>query len=322
MNPEKWRKLVFYALHCTGFILLFFVIRRLEFRKLIDLILLFPMWKVLAGLAILVLVYLIKTLRWFLINRMLEVRTSFSVLLSFFLVSGFLSVITPGRLGEFAKIWFLRKKYPVSVTLATSSVLLDRIWDVLVLSLMAASSMILLLSDFRIELWSLILIIMLFFISVGVIMVPGLMFRPLLRLIRKGRLHDDILSVFGLWKRSRFGLLVPGLLTSLLAFLVLAFIPVMFSAELDAPVGWPGSISAVSISNILSFLPVTVAGFGTRELVFTGIWGMNGYPAETAIAVSTAYFAATYLGSLLMGGMVYLLGFRKIYRLKELREES
>jgi len=322
MNRKSWRNILFYVLHLTGFVLLFFVIRRLEFRKLLDLMLLFPLWKVFIGLAIIILVYLVKTLRWFLINRILEIRASFHILLAIYLVSGFFSVFTPGRLGEFAKIYFLKKKYPVSVPVATSSVLLDRIWDVLILSLMAVSAMVLLFSSFQVEAWTLVLIAILFLGSMTAIVFPGIMFRPLLWLIKKGNLRSDIESVFGLWKKNRYRFLVPGLLTSLLAFLMLAYIPLMFSVELDAPVSVASSISAVSISNILSFVPITVAGFGTRELVFTAVWDMNNYAAETAIAVSTIYFAITYLGSLLIGGMVYLLGFRRIYSMKELRKQS
>jgi len=95
MNRKSWRNILFYVLHLTGFVLLFFVIRRLEFRKLLDLMLLFPLWKVFIGLAIIILVYLVKTLRWFLINRILEIRASFHILLAIYLVSGFFSVFTP-----------------------------------------------------------------------------------------------------------------------------------------------------------------------------------------------------------------------------------
>jgi len=185
--------------------------------------------------------------------------------------------------------------------------------------------MVLLFSSFQVEAWTLVLIAILFLGSMTAIVFPGIMFRPLLWLIKKGNLRNDIEEVFRQWKKNRFRFLVPGLLTSLLAFLMLAYIPLMFSVELDAPVSVASSISAVSISNILSFVPITpitVAGFGTRELVFTAVWDMNNYAAETAIAVSTIYFAITYLGSLLIGGMVYLLGFRRIYSMKELRKQS
>jgi uncharacterized protein (TIRG00374 family) len=319
MNRKTWRRILFYTLHSIGFILLYLVVKDLDFKKLFTLMLDFPAWKVMFGLVLLVMVYLIKTLRWLSINSILDVRTGYSQLFVFFLVSGFLSAITPGRLGEFAKIWFLKKKYPVSLPLATSSVLLDRIWDVLVLSMMAVSSMILLISRFEFQVWSILLIAILLLCSLLAIIVPAIIFRPVLFLLRRETARQEVESVFGLWKKNRFRFLLPGLMTSLAAFLLLALIPVLFSLELDAPVSYATSISAVSISNILSSIPVTVAGFGTRELVFTQVWGLNGYAPEVAISVSTVYFIITYLGSMLLGGIVYLASFRKIFRLRDLR---
>jgi uncharacterized protein (TIRG00374 family) len=322
MNRKMWRRILFYTLHSIGFILLYLVVKNLDFRKLLTLMMDFPAWKVVLGLILLVLVYLIKTLRWLSINSILDIRTGYSNLFVFFLFSGFLSAITPGRLGELAKIWFLKKKYPVSLPLATSSVLLDRLWDVILMSMMALSSMVLLISRFEFMAWSVILIAVLLLGCLLAILFPAIIFKPLLFVVRRQDLKDEIESVFRLWVKNRYLFLVPGLSTSLAAFLLLALIPVMFSVELNAPVSFTTSISAVSLSNILSSIPVTVAGFGTRELVFTQVWGLNGYEPEVAISVSTVYFIITYLGSMLLGGIVYLVSFRKIFRLKDLQSKS
>jgi hypothetical protein len=39
-----------------------------------------------------------------------------------------------------------------------------------------------------------------------------------------------------------------------------------------------------------------------------------------AISISTCYFIVTYLGSLLVGGVVYLLNLKSLYRPAELRK--
>jgi uncharacterized membrane protein YbhN (UPF0104 family) len=143
-----------------------------------------------------------------------------------------------------------------------------------------------------------------------------------LKILKEKTIRQEIDAVFVLWRKNRFRFLLPGLVTSLAAFLLLALIPLLFSGDLDAPVSYVTSISAVSISNILSFIPVTIAGFGTRELVFTQIWHMNGYAPELAISVSTVYFIITYLGSMLLGGLVYLFSFRKIYRIRNIQNQE
>ncbi|MCK4745962.1 MAG: flippase-like domain-containing protein [Bacteroidales bacterium] len=322
MKRKTLKKIAFYLMHSLGFILLYFVVRKLDFVLLRENLLQFRTWKIFLGLLILVGVYLIKSYRWYLINRAFGVKSRYGTLLVFYFASGFLSVITPGRLGEFAKIWFLNRKYQTGITVASSSVLLDRIWDVLVLSLMAGISMALLISRFQIDWFTVALIILIFVFALGVILLPGMLFRPVLALTRKRRIHSDVRQVYEVWKRNRFRFLLPGFITSLIAFGLLALMPFLFSVDLDAGIPYASSVTAVSISNILSFLPITIAGFGTRELVFTQVWAIHSHPAVSAIAISTIYFVVTYLGSLFIGGIIYLVWIRKFYSIQEIRNHE
>lgn len=316
------RKIALTLLHSLGFVLLFFVIRNLDFQVLKDNFALFKTWKIFASLGILLLVYLIKTLRWLIINRSFGINGSYGTLLVFFLFSGLLSTITPGRLGEFARIWFIQKQYRTGLTVSTSSVLLDRIWDVLVLSMIGGISMTLVISRFAIEWYTLAILVLIFLFALGIILFPGMLFRPALALTGNRPIREELQQIYGTWKENRFGLMIPGFSTSLIAFGLLAVIPVMFSADLDSSVSYGTSVTAVSISNILSFLPVTVAGFGTREFVFTRVWSIQSHAATAAIAISTIYFIITYIGSMLLGGIAYLVWIRKFYSIREIRSRK
>ncbi|MFC2114973.1 lysylphosphatidylglycerol synthase transmembrane domain-containing protein [Bacteroidota bacterium] len=316
------RKIGLVLLHSLGFILLFFVIRKLDFQMLKENIALFKIWKIFAGLGILMIVYLIKTYRWLIINRAFGLKGSFGTLLVFFLFSGLLSSITPGRLGEFSRIWFIQKKYKAGITVSTSSVLLDRIWDVLVLSMIGGISVIMVISRFAIEWYTLAIIIIIFLVALGIILFPGILFKPALALAGKRPVREELNQIYSAWKKNRIIFLILGFSTSLLAFGILALIPLMLSADLDAPVRYGTSVTAVSISNILSFLPVTVAGFGTREFVFTRVWSVQSYSAVTAVSVSTMFFVCTYLGSMVFGGIAYLLRIRKFYSIREIRSRK
>jgi uncharacterized membrane protein YbhN (UPF0104 family) len=318
MKKQAVRKIFFLALHSIGFVFLFLILKDLEFKKLFRLILEFPLWKIMTGLVLLLMVYIIKTIRWFLINKAFGIASDFYNLLLFFLAAGFLGVITPGRLGELVKIFFLKKKYNISMPLATASVLLDRIWDVLILSLMGCISITLIFTRFQLESWSLILIIIISLLSILIIIFPGLIFLPALYVTKNKSINAELKVLYELWGKSRFKLFIPGFVLSLVSFLLLALIPLMFSVELNAPVSYITGIGAVSISNILSILPITIAGFGTRELVFLKFWEFEGYQAEIAVSVSTAYFVVTYLGSLLLGGIVYIFRFRRLYSIREI----
>lgn len=315
------RKWLFLLLHLTGLVLLGFVVADLEWLKFSTLLSSFPKWKYLCGLTILCMVYLLKSLRWKLLNKSFGINTSWRDALIFYLSAGFLSVITPGRLGEFAKIYFLQKKYRLDLLAATSSVLLDRIWDVLVLSLAAGISVLLFVADPSTNLLLVLMIGLLFLISVMLVLSPSLFFIPLLYLVRRFvSLHEKTTNIYELWKKSRFSSFISSLLISVTSFLLLAFIPVLFSLGTADQIPFYSGIGAISISNILSFLPVTIAGIGTRELVFVEVWKLNGHAKEIALSVSTAYFLITYVGTLVIGGLVYLARLKQLYRLSDIRK--
>lgn len=315
------RKWLFFLLHLTGFILLYLVIRDLQWTRFLSSLGQFPLWKYGIGLGILLAVYALKSLRWHLLNRAFGISTSWRNSLVFYLSAGFLSVITPGRLGEFAKVYFLKRSKNIDLASATSSVIMDRIWDVLVLSLAAGLSMLLVLNNIG---WPAILImVLLFMASLGMILTPRLIFYPvLLGIGRFPLLRQKLEDIFHLWNSKRFNQFFTSLAITTLAFLMLAWIPVLFSGHSSYPVSLTSGIGAISVSNILSFIPITIAGFGTRELVFVQVWELNNYPKEVALSVSTAYFMVTYLGSLLIGGVVYLLNIKTLYRPGELRKMS
>jgi uncharacterized protein (TIRG00374 family) len=322
MGNKTIRRIGLILLHSLGFVLLYFVIRKLDFQLIKENFGLFKPWKIAIGFSILLMVYLIKTYRWLTINRSFGMSTSYWTLLLFFLFSGFLSTITPGRLGEFSRIWFIQKEYKAGVTISTSSVLLDRIWDVLILSMIGGISMVLVISRFAIEWYTLTMMGMIFLFALGIILFPGIMFKPAMTLIHNQPVRNELVHIYRVWKEKRFGFIIPGFSTSLVAFGMLAIIPVILSDDLNAPVNYGTSVTAVSISNILSFLPVTVAGFGTREFIFTKVWATQDFSTHVAISVSTIYFICTYIGSMLFGGIVYLAWIRKFYNLREMRSRK
>lgn len=253
------------------------------------------------------------------INSIFGIRINYGTTLIFFIVSGFLSVITPGRLGEFSRIFFIRRKTSAPAAIITSSVVLDRIWDILVLSLLGGISFIMIFGGFDTSALTIVLTGALFLIAIAIILFPSLVFVPLLYLFRKkGQLKDDLEKVHTDWKSNALRLFFPGFFTTLTAFLLLALIPLIFTSRIGQDIGIIHSVSAVSISNMLAFLPVTIGGFGTRELVFSEVWKILEHSTESAITISTAYFICNYLGSMVLGGLSYLIWFRKHFRLKEI----
>ena len=85
MNRSLLKKSGLVLLHSLGFLLLYFVIRKLDFHQLLENLVLFRAWKIAAGLALLMVVYLIKNIRWLTINRAFGLKADYGTLLVFFL---------------------------------------------------------------------------------------------------------------------------------------------------------------------------------------------------------------------------------------------
>lgn len=320
MAKGTGKRIAFYSLHVLGFVLLYLVLRNFNWQEFFSLFIRFNAWYFIAGLVVLFVVYILKSIRWYFINKAFNINLRFLDSLMIYLVAGFFSAITPGRLGEFTKIYFLKEKHSVSLSQATLSVIFDRLWDVLVLSMIAGVSILMLFNSASISLLTLFSIFIIFILSLSIVLFPGVLFVPAIRITRKwNNLNRHLENLYRQIKMKNTGFFLLSFVLSLAAFLMLAFIPVALSFRIKAPVNYDAGLGAISVSNILSFLPVSIAGFGTREYVFKQIWALYGYPAEIAVTVSTAYFIVTYLGSVLFGGLVSLFYLGKSFSLKNIR---
>jgi len=62
----------------------------------------------------------------------------------------------------------------------------------------------------------------------------------------------------------------------------------------------------VAIANILSFLPISFAGIGTREVSLVYLFSLENLSSEAALAFSTLLFAFTYLFAGIIGFFCFI----------------
>ncbi len=83
---------------------------------------------------------LIKTFRWQLILRNFSIniwKVPFHDMLMYMFTGSFLANITPGKAGELGKSYFLKKKHGIKLRYGLSSVILEKIADIVVIGLIA-----------------------------------------------------------------------------------------------------------------------------------------------------------------------------------------
>jgi len=231
----------------------------------------------------------------------------------YYLSATFLGVITPGRLGEFAKAIYLKQYGITTISYGFSSVLADRLWDLFLLVLLGLLGLIILHPFPRgaflgwVGLFLLILIIFFLFFLKRTEKISSYFYRKFLfsRIsgIAKesaGQFKQGLKLIWGkkIWQ-SVF-------LTS--SAYALFFLQCYFIAKgLLLPLSYFKIIPVMAMVNLFSFLPVSISGLGTRDAALLFLLGQQGISYEPIMAFSMGILFVFYAGGGLIGMIAWFL---------------
>ncbi len=244
---------------------------------------------------------LIKAYRWTWLVRSQNINLPVSTIMRIYFAGYFLGVVTPARAGEFTRVYYLKKTNTCSGWKALSSVLVDRMLDVIVVVLLGFSGLVLwnLLDRF----WTLLAVaVMIGLASVFLFSrtAAGFAFEkifsrlPLLRrLLAKyeksgGDFKSGIISLTGKT------MIVPFLIT-LLSYVIHFMQLFILAYALNITIGYFDVVFVISSTMLISIIPITIAGIGTREAMLILLLGKLSISAEQAVSYSLAIFVVFYI---------------------------
>ena len=264
----------------------------------------------------------LKAWRWQAILGDVGIRLSFGKAYRIYALGLAAGSFTPGQAGDFLKAWELSRAGH-SLGSAFLSAVLDRLFDVAVLVLLAASGLLVLGADFSNVLPGLIGLLAGVVVALVVLSVPTFRARLLniaLKMARKKKIENqksqieerDIaasvrppssgdqspvapdapssalapgLTPFG-GQPSALNFIAVFLLT--LAASGLALVRVwLLALALGLNLGLMETVAASSLATVVSLLPISVAGIGARDVALVVILGRLGYSTEKAISLSS-----------------------------------
>ena len=244
---------------------------------------------------------LIKAYRWYWLVRSQNINLPVSTVMRIYFASYFLGVVTPARAGEFTRVYYLKKTNTCSGWKALSSVLVDRMLDVIVVVLLGFSGLVLwnLLDRF----WTLLVVtVMIGLASIFLFSrtAAGFAFEkifsrlPLLRgLLRKyGKSGGDFKS--GIMSLTGKTMIVPVLIT-LLSYVIHFMQLSILAYALNIDIGYFDVVFVISSTMLISIIPITIAGIGTREAMLILLLGKLSVSAEQAVSYSLAIFVVFYI---------------------------
>ena len=234
--------------------------------------------------------------KWGLLLRAQKIKIDFYSLFKLNLASIFYSSITPGRVGSFIKIYYFKNHAKKKLGECASSIMIDRFLDLFTVVLFAVFGAIVLVHYFSGVLIP--FIILLFAILVGFIFffnkqrsewVLKYVYRFLVPKKLKEIARDSFHSFYKNLPRKR-DLILPFLVSIVHWFAIYSASYFVFLA-LGMKINYFIYIFLFSVASLISFLPVTIAGLGTREASLVGIFGLFNISAAQIVAVSLISFA-------------------------------
>lgn len=306
MKGKNWIRL-------TGIVLLGVLIWRVDFSGTLALL-----KKVSLPIVCLVILLnipqiLVKSYRW---KSLLDSqRIQYGILpaaLSYF-GSIFIGLLTPGRLGELIKAVHVSQDCGVSKARALSSVLADRLFDLYALLLVGGAALFSRshsLSNFLALMESAILLILPL-----VILLHNRSFQWFEKLgLRAGKWGKALFAPESWLVELRGALKELPLRAAFLAagFTILAYAIFfeqcfLLAQSLHVQASFLQITYAVSLGSLVTLIPISISGLGTREATIVAYLGSVGVPSELSLGYSLLIFVAFYVAGGLMGAIAWLI---------------
>lgn len=261
--------------------------------------------------ALILLLVILKGLKWKLVLRSMGVSISLPEAVRLYSIGLFLSNATPGKIGDFAKAWYLKGRVNLPVGLA--SVFVDRIMDVALLVLFSSLSALWFIYYYKITLISPVLlavIIAIFFAAFLLLVKESYMkalARPVFQMLvpekhKKGlsELFSEFFSAVKSVKARPAPIAASVILgAGIWALNAIVFCLIAASISISAPLY--GLFAVFPIVTLTDMLPISLSGLGTRDAALIFLLALFSVSAESAVAVSLLVFFIGYLLTSLVG---------------------
>jgi uncharacterized membrane protein YbhN (UPF0104 family) len=303
-----------WALRLIGLALLSYLLYRLNLGQVTHLLGHVDLPLVIVALFLTVPLIWLKTIRWQIILRAQGVRYGgWSAFLAYF-GSLFIGFLTPGRLGEFVKAFHVQRECNAPLPLAVSSVLADRLFDLFaliavgtlaVLTLSVAGTSIALAV---VTLTAVIATLLLLFLNPAAF---GFFQQWAMNWGRFGKVlfgpQGWLTEIHSSLRRLKPLSLSASVALTILAYAVFFGQNYLLAVSLGLDVGFWTITCAVALGSLITLLPISISGLGTREAVMITYLGIAGVSSEAALSFSLLVFFTFYVCGGLMGLVAWLI---------------
>jgi len=268
---------------------------------------LFRCWDVIKGLDVIYFtvamlislpVLLIKAYRWKFILRLQDIDYAFKEAFLSYLGSIYVGLITPGRIGEYAKTFYLKQDKEVSTGRAFSSVLIDRLLDLFFLLLIVVAGLVIYYPPPLLKV--IICLIMVIALVLAVVLkdklgkIPCLLFSVITSKKWKSlNLQiEDFLQGISEMQRWEFSFAIFLTVISYGLFFMRCY---LLALALSISIKFFTLVFFLSVVSLVVLIPISIAGLGTREGTLIFLFSQVSISQEAALSFSLLILLAVNL---------------------------
>jgi uncharacterized protein (TIRG00374 family) len=275
-------KTQFFIKIALTFLFSVFLIKIVNIRELFDALQSVNIYYlILSGFCIPIL-YVIRTYRWNVLLRSLGINRTFVELFEVILIGVFYGLVTPGRVGEFARAYYLDERKSVTI----STILMEKLIDVLILAFLSIITAIFFFNKYSI-LNSIILVACLASILSLYLFaskkLTTLLTKPLRLKIEDVETHIDSFSKL----RNNWSAMLKTISLAFLYYIIcyLVAIVILYSLGTNA-----FAVITLPLIVLMGNLPITVSGLGVRESIGVACFILLGESGAQGLLFSTFLF--------------------------------
>ena len=284
---NKW------LIHLFGIFIFIFILSRIDLSKTLEILLNANILYLAVALTLIILSFPIKAMRWQLLMKAQNIDYSLKDSTVMYAAAVYMGVITPGRIGDFIKVFYLKNDNH-SFGKSFASILSDRLFDLISLLLLGYVGMLLFITLFEREIIILscifagTILLVIFFIykkdfSMGILEYISSNFIPERYRERANTSFSDLCNGIKTLTINQFTL---ATFITFFGWIIYFLTMYLLALSIDINIPFLYLATCVSISAVITLIPISISGIGTRDATLIILFSYLGLSKESAIAFS------------------------------------
>lgn len=275
-------------------------------------------WPVILAYLLFIPSLVVRTVRWRALMSPQNIHIGFGEAFSAYAFSIFVGVVTPGRLGEFSKAFYLKRKGH-SIGVSFFSVLLDRFFDIGFLLAFGAAAIFVLLEFSVVSEKILSWLIVLFLLIMGSFWFlrknrysqwTARLLRTMVPETVKQRGGEEWRNLWREFKLISSGLFIKSLFLTILAWGINYLAIYLFGEGLGFGMNYMIMACIAAVCSLVTLIPVSIMGLGTRDAALILMLGQYGIPEAGAVAFSTLILSMLLFNAIICSFSLLIPGVR------------